>query len=59
MCTYLHTLSEAFQVLEIKFPPIRPKISVLFIPQCSYLNDLKKKRCKEKQVKKNAMVAES
>lgn len=48
---YLHILAEAIQVLGMEFSPTGPKILglfiicfSLFIPQCLYLKDLKKRR---------------
>ena len=51
-------LAEAFQMLVMKFSTVVPKISSLFVPGCSLfflqlslLNDLKKRRCKQKHEK--------
>ena len=56
---YLYTLGETFQVFVMEFSPTRPKISGLFIPRCSLLNNLKKKRSKRKEKKeKKTMVAD-
>ena len=56
---YLHTLTEAFQVLLIEFSPSRPKISNLFIAQCSYQNNLKKRVGVNKSIWKNTMLTEN
>ena len=47
-CYYSTTLAEAFQGLVMEFFLTKPKISCLCVPQCSYLNELKKRRCEEK-----------
>ena len=51
---YLYTLSET--LFRVEFSPTRWKFSGLFIPQCSLLNNLKKKRSKQKHMKRNLQL---
>ena len=48
--SYLYTRAEACQKLVREFPSAGPKIAGLFVPLCSWLNDRKKRKGKQKEM---------